>query len=140
MRDFSIKNLGSRDSRELTAKAAESSTLLFIAIDIIEKHKDRMSNPTPLLEAGKALEELMDIARSHGLRLPTAAHDRLMASYLCFLHAREPAEIPWKPKVHLAVHLVFSAGRFGNPSSSTSQFAPSLHDLDIHIRFFFLQP
>ena len=67
-----------------------------------------------------------------GLRLPTAAHDCLIASYLCFLHAREPAGIPWKPKVHLAVHLVLSAGRFGNPSSFTSQFAPSLHDLDVH--------
>ena len=61
------------------------------------------------------LREYMAITRSHGLRLPTAAHDRLIASYLCFLRAREPAGIPRKPKVHLAVHLVLSAGRFGNP-------------------------
>ena len=110
MPDFSTKNLGS--SRELKAKAAELGTLLFFAIDIIEKHKGRMSIPTPLLEAGKAPGDYMDITRSHGLRLP---NDRLIASYLCFLHARERAGIQWKPEVHLAVHVVLSAGRFGNP-------------------------
>ena len=57
----------------------------------------------------------MDITRSHGLRLPIAAQDRLIASNFCFLHARETAGIPWKPKVRLAVHLVLSAGRCGNP-------------------------
>ena len=36
----------------------------------------------------------MDITRFHGLCLPAAAHDRLIASYLCFLHAREPAGDP----------------------------------------------
>ena len=41
-------------------------------------------------------------------------------------------------QVHLAVHLVLSAGRFGNPSSFTSQFAPSVHDFDVHTDF--LQP
>ena len=105
MPDFSIKTLGSRCSRELKAKAAESSTLLFFAIDMIEKHKARMSNPTRCLKLVKLSgREYMDITRSHGLRLPTAAgsattgsragfersHDRLIASYLCFLHAREP--------------------------------------------------
>ena len=63
--------LSSRDSRELKAKAAESGTLVFFAIDMIEKQKARMSNPTPLLEAGKALRKYMDITRSHGLRLTT---------------------------------------------------------------------
>ena len=57
----------------------------------------------------------MAITRSHRLRLPVAAHDRLIASYLCFLRARKPAGIPWKPNVHLVAHLVLSAGRFGNP-------------------------
>ena len=54
MPDLSIKNLGSRDSRELKRKAAESGTLLFFAMDMVEKPKARMSNPTPLLEAGEA--------------------------------------------------------------------------------------
>ena len=58
----------------------------------------RMSNPTPLLEAGKALREYTDITRSHGLRLPTAAHDSLIASYLRFLHAREPAGSHGNPR------------------------------------------
>ena len=39
MPDFSIKTLGSRESRELKAKAAESGTLLFFAIDMTEKHE-----------------------------------------------------------------------------------------------------
>ena len=68
MPDFSIKNLGSRDSRVLNAKAAESGTLLFFAIDMVKKYKARASNPTPLLEAGEALREYMDITRSYGLR------------------------------------------------------------------------
>ena len=75
----------------------------------------RVSNPTPLLEAGKAHKEYMDITRSDGLRLPPAAHVRLIASYRCFLHAHAPAGIPWKPKLHWAVHLMLYAGRFGNP-------------------------
>ena len=62
MPDFSIKFLGS--SRELKAKAAESGMLLFFAIDMIEKNKGRTTNPTPLLEAGKAPSEYMDITRS----------------------------------------------------------------------------
>ena len=45
----------------------------------------RVSNPTLFLEAREAPREYMDITRSHGLRLPTAAHDRLIASYLLFL-------------------------------------------------------
>ena len=71
--------------------------------------------PAPLRKSDKALKEFLDITRSHGLRLPTADHGRLVALCLCFLHAREPAGIPWKPKVLLAVHLVLSAGRFGYP-------------------------
>ena len=105
MPGFSIKILGSRDSRHVAV--------------LCDRHdreaQGRTTNPTPLLEAGKAPRDYMDITRSHGLRLPTAAYDRLIASYLCFLHAREPAWMQWKPKVHLAVHLVLSAGRFGNP-------------------------
>ena len=83
---------------------------------ITQKSKSRyLPDPTPLLEAGKVLKEYMDITRSHGLRLLNSAHDRLIASYRCFLHAREPVGITWKPKVHLAFHLVLSAGRLGNP-------------------------
>ena len=89
MPDFSIKNLGSRDSRVLDAKAAESGTLLFFAIDMVKKYKARASDPIPLLEAGEALKEYMDITRSHGVAFPTAAHDRLIATYLCFLHVRD---------------------------------------------------
>ena len=76
MPDFSIKSLGSRDSRELKVKAAESGMLLFFAIDKNEKHEARVSNPTTLLEAFKALRECMDITRSmdYVFRLqPTAA-------------------------------------------------------------------
>ena len=53
-RNHRIKHIkiGEATSRELKAKAAESSTLLFFAIDVIEKHKARMLNPAPLLEAG----------------------------------------------------------------------------------------
>ena len=79
-----------------------------------------MSNPTPLLGTGKALKEHMEFTRLQGLRLPTAAHDRLIASCFCFLHARELTGTPWKPEVRLAVHLVLPTGRFGNPSSFTS--------------------
>ena len=115
MPDFSIKTLGSRDSREIEAKAAESGTLLFFAIGMIEKHKARMSNPTPLLEAGKALREYMDITRSHGLRLPTAAHDRLSPRTPVSCTPVNPRGSHGNPKVHLAVHLELSAGQFGNP-------------------------
>ena len=99
----------------------------------------RVSNPTPLLEAGKGSQGV------HGHhKIPWTASsdcsprplDRLV---LLSCTPVNPTGIPWKPKVHLAVHFVLSAGRFGNPSSFTSQSAPSLHDLDVHNRTF-LQP
>ena len=64
---------------------------------------------------GRGADKLVSLLSTHGLRLPTAAHGRLVASYLCFLHAHEPAGIPWKPKILLAVNLVLSAGLFGYP-------------------------
>ena len=138
MPDYFIKNMGSRHSRELKAKAAESGTLLFFSIDVIEKHKARMSNSTPLLEAGKSLREYMDITRSHGLRLPTAAHDRLIASYLCFLHAREPAVIHGNPKSTwlstlcclldgLAIHHLNSHQLYTILMSTTVHFCSHVH-------------
>ena len=83
-----------------------------------------MSNPTPLLEAVKALREHMDITRSHGLRLPT------IASYLCSCRPVNPRGSHGNPKSTWLSTLC-------NPSSFTSQFAPSLHDLDVHNRSFF---
>ena len=113
MRDFSIKTLGSRDSRGLKAKAAESGTLLFFAI---VKHKAR------IVKSCAVARRLVKLSGS-----TWTSQDPWIASCDCsprpldrlvpqFLHARELAGIPWKPKVHLAVHLVLSAGRFGNPS------------------------
>jgi hypothetical protein len=115
LQDFGRHLLSSKDKGMLGAKGAESGTLLYFAADMADAHKAVLPGGLALLRAGQALVQYMEITRRCPLTLPAADQQALVDCAVRFLTHREPAGIPFKPKMHLFVHLVYDAGRFGNP-------------------------
>ena len=57
----------------------------------------------------------MLITRRSHLQLSVADRQGLIDAAITFLSLRERAGIPYKPKMHLMVHMAANATRFGNP-------------------------
>jgi hypothetical protein len=113
--DFSLTSIGTRTNQVLRAKAAESGTLLSFAVCLANRFENQVEGGHALLIAGRALERYMTITRSSGFHLSIADRQGLVDAAIRFLCVREAAGIHYKPKMHLMLHLVVSAGRFGNP-------------------------
>ena len=114
--DLSLAHLVTPEKPILRAKAAQSgSLLLFFAVHMVGRFVDRLDRGSELLAAGRALEQYMEIARDSPLRLSPEDRKRLLHNALGFLNVREAAGIPYKPQMHLFVHLAHTAGLFGNP-------------------------
>ena len=112
---FDLHTLGPRSNPHLSAKTAETGTLLMFTVDLVAKFKDKLPQGGRLLSAGQSLLTYLEITRNHGLRLPTAARQELVDCAVRYLTLREACGIPWKPKCHMFLHLVFESGVFGNP-------------------------
>ena len=115
IRDFHRSSIGQKDRRVLRAKGAESGTLLYFAVDLIRQKSAAIPTGGHLLAAGRALVEYLTITRKFGWRLPAREHQSLMNACVRYTVLLEPAGTPWKPKVHLFVHLAFNTGQYGNP-------------------------
>lgn len=113
--DFNLKVLGSRDRPHLSAKAAESGTLLRYSVDLCRRFCGKLPNGAALLGAGDALVCYLDITRSASMQLRPSEQQGVMDAFLRFLHLRKSAGIPWKPKMHLMLHLASQCRRYGNP-------------------------
>ena len=113
--DFGKESIGSRAAPVLRAKAAESGTLLYYAVHLANRLKTALPTGGPLLAAGACLVKYLDITRAHGDVLPPQAIQQLMDAAARFLVLRQSAGIPYKPKMHMMVHLVYQATTFGNP-------------------------
>ena len=113
--DFSLAMLGSPERPVLRAKAAQSGSTLPFAMHMVGRFVDRLDHGEELLSAGRTLEQYMEIPRSTGLRLSHDDLQRLLDSALALSIVRAAAGISYKPKVHLFVRLVQSAGHLGNP-------------------------
>ena len=113
--DLQLSMLGSRGHRALHAKAAESGTLLYFAVDYAELHSASLACGDALVNCGLGLRQYMEVTRSSPLRMDAAARQGLADSILRYLTYRDDAGVEWKPKAHLSSHIVHDGGRFGNP-------------------------
>ena len=110
-----LKTLGPRAQPSLSAKAAETGTLLGFTVDLVTKFRNHLPEGGRLLSAGQALLKYLEITRKHGQHLPAAARQELVDCAVRYLALREPAGLPWRPKCHMFLHLVFESRVFGNP-------------------------
>jgi hypothetical protein len=115
LQDFGRHSIGSKTKPILRAKAAESGSLLYFATDMCRRHVDILPQGRHLLDAGVGLVSYMTITRSAGWKLSASEQQSLVDAMLQFLNNRRQAGISFKPKMHLFVHLVKSASRYGNP-------------------------
>ena len=113
--DLDLRMLGSRDRPTLSAKAAESGTMVFFATWLAKTHVASLPLGAPLVAAGEALSRYMDLTRSAPLKLATATRQQIADALLRFLTLREDAGIAFKPKAHLAAHIIHDLWFFGNP-------------------------
>ena len=113
--DWDSTSLGTKAHPKLRAKGAESSTLLYYAVDIVRRFRDSLELGGALEATGKCLAAYLDITRAHGATLPTKALQDMMSNVVRFLAVREMAAIPWLPKMHGMIYLCFQSERFGNP-------------------------
>lgn len=113
--DFSLKMMGSKHKPSLNAKAAESGTLLEFAVAMCKTHQASLPNGAALLGAGEALVQYLQVTRGAPPKLRPGQRQAVMDAMLRFLALREEAGIPWKPKMHLMLHLAHQTGKFGNP-------------------------
>lgn len=114
LQDFSLRSLGTRTKPMLRAKGAESGTLVRFAYKQLLKHWRALDRGAALKTCGKALVAYLNITRLPG-NLGEERLRHLKTAVLLYLNNREAAGIPWKPKAHLMVHLVWQCARFGNP-------------------------
>jgi hypothetical protein len=115
LNDFDIHILGSKDSRVLKAKAAETGTLLSFAVHLAKTYRTKLVRADAVVGAGLALEKYLEITRHSSGQLSASQRQGLADACLRFLVLRGPAGIPFKPKMHLYMHLVQQSRRFGNP-------------------------
>lgn len=113
--DLTLANLGTRDRPALSSKAAESGTLVAFAFHLASVHRESLSRGPALVQAGRGLMDYLRITRSEPLRMRAACRQALSDAIGRFVFNREAAGIPFKPKAHLAVHMIADSHRFGNP-------------------------
>jgi hypothetical protein len=115
MGDLQLTMLGTRDKPGISAKAAESGTLLAFAFDLAKLYRLVLPHGSALVGAGEALMKYMEVTRSSELRLSTSARQNLADAIVRFVTLRESAGVLFKPKCHLMVHMLEDALKFGNP-------------------------
>ncbi len=125
--DFRLADLGSKENPVLKTKAAETGELVPFAASLLRKHQTSLQNGACLVGAGEALVEHLRITRAAGSILRAGGRQRLMDAALRFLSLCEASGIPYKPKMHMLLHLVHQCERFGNPRHVATWFDEGLN-------------
>ena len=94
---------------QLTRVACEGPAIGAVGHHVLQEHHGSLNNGAALLGCSSAFMEYLQITRSHGLRLPPTAQQRLIDCAVKFLRLHDAEQIPREPKMHMMVHLVFSA-------------------------------
>jgi exonuclease VII small subunit len=132
----------------------ETSTLLPFIVELLETHKDKLSQvsddfklATELLhESGKALLEFDQKLRKHTRKLQESDVEELMGSYLRFASLCERAGGNLVQKHHLMCHCIQKSVYLGNPRYYTTyrsesfngvvaRMARSVHSMLFYERF-----
>ena len=114
--DFKLSMIGTSGNRDMKGvKAAESSTLLRFCVSQVGRFQDKLRGGDALLVCGKALWKYLDLTRASPWRLSASARQGICDAFVRFLTFRERAQIAWKPKTHLMIHMISDCAKFGNP-------------------------
>jgi hypothetical protein len=125
--DFTLATIGTVGRPSLSAKAAESGTLLRFALWMAERNCALLQRGAALVAAGRGLVGYLDLTRSRPMRFEARDRQMLADTLLKFLGSREAAGIPFKPKTHLCCHLVRDAAVHGNPCRTGTWVDESLN-------------
>lgn len=117
------QSIGTCQNPAYSGKAAPSADLVRFTVHILRRCRQRLEHGNDLLAAGEALEQYLAITRTSGVRLSVTAQQRLVDGCITFRRAAIACGMRFRPKMHLYVHLVVSAGRYGNPRIVTSTWA-----------------
>lgn len=115
--------LGSADSLQLSAKAAESHGLLRFVLWMLHKYKSDFASQPPdlarklalLTAAGEAAVAMDEVLQQENRQFKRLDCQTLLQQYLRFLSLYLKAGGVWRPKCHLLVHMVQRALDRGNP-------------------------
>jgi hypothetical protein len=111
--DLQLQMLGTREHKQLHAKAAESGTLVRFAYDLAVRHRTVLGSA--LVHCGSGLMQYLEVTRSSSAKLTDTERQRIADGILRFLSYRAAAGVEWKPKAHLSAHMIADLDRFGNP-------------------------
>jgi hypothetical protein len=115
MPDLLPKHLGSRASKSLKAKGAQTYALLLFCVDMQRKFRARLGpNTAATLEAGQRLVRLMEVMKTSGPSLGAAAASEMLDSMKRHLVLLKEVGGRCIPKHHLMHHLLQRAMWFGN--------------------------
>jgi hypothetical protein len=108
--------LGSSKKRSLSGvKAAESGTLLAFCAQNAAKFQHILPGGKALAECGRCLLDYLSLTRSAPLRIAPQVIQKISDALVRYCTIRERAQITWKPKVHLSLHMIKDMTVFGSP-------------------------
>ena len=108
LQNFTVGMLGTRAAPcSLRTKAAETGTLVYYATDLVRGFTDQLPQGVELLSAGQALERYLQITRSAPRNLSVSQQQDLMDAVKRHCALLAVCALPWIPKRHLMLHMVF---------------------------------
>ena len=116
MPDLLPKHLGSRASKSLKAKGAQTYALLLFCVDLQTKFRAGLgANTAATLEAGQRLVRLMELMKTSGPSLGATAANTMLGCMKRHMVLLKEVGGRCIPKHHLMLHLLQRALWFGNP-------------------------
>ena len=130
LQDLTISMLGTHSDRYLSTKGAETGTLLRYCAQLVGRNVSKLGTCGPYLQlVGDSLCRVQHIFKISPTVMPPANIQTAVDAYKTALKHRENAGIAFKPKWHLATHLVSRCHSHGNPSRYSAFFDESCNSL-----------
>ena len=108
LQNFTEGMLGTRAApSSLSTKAAETRTLVYYATDLVRRFTDQLPKGVELLSAEQVLERYLQITRSAPRNFPVSPQQGLMDAVKRHSALLALRALPWIPKHHLMLHVVF---------------------------------
>ena len=114
--DLVPKMLGKPNARSLALKAAESGTFLEYCADLAARYQPKLERGRALVGVGAHLVRLREIIRTSPAQLSVELHQELVDTMKKAFLLRGDAGVPFHPKWHFSLDLVYEAGVAGNPA------------------------
>ena len=105
---------GAAGDKKFKAKGAETWALLLFVLDVFERHHASIEHGPAFLRGARSLVGLVRLWHSCGVQLTSSQIQSSFDLYIAFLEATDELSME-SPKRHLAMHLLETLSRFGNP-------------------------